>query len=238
MSVDHALFELAEETGALCWRVYHWDPWCLSFGRHEPAARRYDRARIEALGLDCVRRPTGGRAVWHARELTYAVAAPIDAFGSLQVAYQRIHQVLAAAVATLGASPALAASRTVPGLGSGPCFDAAVGGELVLDGRKVLGSAQRRGHRALLQHGSLLLADDQSLPRSLHHAAPAGPAPEAPLGALLGRAVGFDEAARAVIRALEATATPVLADGAPNEVLQRAERHYDTYQSTSWTWER
>lgn len=238
MSVDHAMFELAEDTGALCWRVYRWDPWCLSFGRHEPAARRYDRARIDTEGIDCVRRPTGGRAVWHARELTYAVAGPVEPFGSLRDAYQAIHRLLAVAVTSLGAAPSLAGDRTTPGLGSGPCFDAAVGGELVLGGYKVLGSAQRRGTTALLQHGSLLLEDDQSVVRSLHRAAVAGPPPEAPLAALLGRTVGFDEAADAVLRALAAGGTPVLADGAPNEVLQGALRHYDTYQSDRWTWER
>ena len=232
------MFDLAEETGALCWRVYRWDPWCLSFGRHEPAARRYDRARIEAERIDCVRRPTGGRAVWHARELTYAVAAPVEPFGSLREAYQSIHRLLAVAVASLGAAPSLAPDRATPGLGSGPCFDAAVGGELVLDGKKVLGSAQRRGTRALLQHGSLLLEDDQSLVRSLHRTAVSGPAPEAPLATILGRPVGFGEAATAVLDAIAASRVPPLADGAPNEVLRSAERHYDTYRSDRWTWER
>ncbi|MFN2326957.1 MAG: biotin/lipoate A/B protein ligase family protein, partial [Gemmatimonadales bacterium] len=76
MAIDRALLDLAAGEGAVVMRLYRWHPHCLSFGRHEPALRRYDRERIAALGLDTVRRPTGGRAVWHARELTYAVAAP------------------------------------------------------------------------------------------------------------------------------------------------------------------
>ena len=238
MSVDHAMFDLAEETGALCWRIYRWEPWCLSFGRHEPAARRYDRSRIETDRIDCVRRPTGGRAVWHARELTYAVAGPVSRFGSLRDAYQRIHRLLAGAVGRLGAVPTLAASRATPGLGSGPCFDAAVGGELVIRDHKVLGSAQRRGVHALLQHGSLLLEDDQSLVRSLHRAGSTGPAPEAPLAALLGRPVEFEEAAAAVQKEIAGSGVVVLGNGGPNEVLRGAERHYDTYRSDRWTWER
>ena len=83
MAVDQALLDLAAGEGRAFLRIYRWEPSCLSFGRNEPALRRYDRAAIERQGLDTVRRPTGGRAVWHADEVTYAVAAPIDTFGSL-----------------------------------------------------------------------------------------------------------------------------------------------------------
>ena len=238
MAIDHAMFELGEETGAHLWRLYQWEPFCLSFGRHEPARRRYRLDLIAAENLACVRRPTGGRAVWHARELTYAVAAPLSQYGSLQLAYRAIHQILALAVTALGATPVLAEDRTTPGLGSGPCFAVAVGGEILVAGKKVVGSAQRRGERALLQHGSMLLADDQSLVRRVHLVESPGEPPEAPLGPLLGRTVDFETAAAAVAKALVGAGLPALPNGGPNEVLQRAERHYDTYQSDSWTWER
>ncbi len=238
MAIDHAMFDWAEATGGQLWRLYRWDPHCLSFGRHEPAARRYDRARISQLGIDCVRRPTGGRGVWHARELTYAVAAPVTAYGTLQAAYRTIHGVLARAVAALGVPADLADNRSVPGLGSGPCFAAAVGGEIVVGGKKVLGSAQRRGDTALLQHGSLLLEDDQSLVRSVHHASAPAEAPEAPLSAILGRTIGFAAAADAVSAALAGIGSaPAPADLA-DEVLQHAALHYDRYRSDTWTWER
>ncbi|MEZ4457345.1 MAG: hypothetical protein R2882_12480 [Gemmatimonadales bacterium] len=247
MAIDHALFELAEAEGRHLWRLYRWEPHCLSFGRHEPAARRYDRARIADLGLDTVRRPTGGRAVWHARELTYAVAAPVAAWGSLREGYRRIHEWLARAVAGLGAVPALAGDRTAPGLGAGACFAAAVGGEVVIGGRKVVGSAQRRGERALLQHGSMLLEDDQSVVRAVQtppsgdadrDPAPGSPPPETTLTAVLGRPVSFAEAAAAVARTLQAEGIPAAPPEIPNEVLRRAARHYDSYRSVAWTWSR
>ncbi len=238
MAIDHAMFDLSEETGAHLWRLYRWEPFCLSFGRHEPAERRYRLDHIAAERLACVRRPTGGRAVWHARELTYAVAAPVTQYGSLRLAYRAIHEILAQAIGLLGASPALAADRTTPGLGSGPCFAAAVGGEILVAGKKVVGSAQRRGERSLLQHGSMLLGDDQSMVRRLHLAEPAGEPPEAPLGALLARPVTFAAAAAAVVQSLAALGLGPLDDRGPNEVLRRAERHYDTYQSDAWTWNR
>src|SRR5687768_9071128 len=62
MAIDSALLALAERDGTGFVRLYRWFPACISFGRHESAARRYDRVRIEGLGLDVVRRPTGGRA--------------------------------------------------------------------------------------------------------------------------------------------------------------------------------
>jgi lipoate-protein ligase A len=144
MAVDMALLDRAEQYGESWLRLYTWSPHCLSFGRHEPARRRYDLARISALGLDTVRRPTGGRAVWHARELTYAVAAPGARFGTLAQAYADIHRVLGEALSELGAEVTLAPSAPTPGLGSGACFARPVGGEVLVRGRKVIGSAQMR----------------------------------------------------------------------------------------------
>ena len=83
MATDLALLDLAAERGIGFVRTYTWAPFALSFGANEPALKRYDRDAISARGLSVVRRPTGGRAVWHAEELTYAVAAPEGALGSL-----------------------------------------------------------------------------------------------------------------------------------------------------------
>ncbi len=77
MATDAALLDEADRSGRAFLRLYRWSPPCLSFGRHEPAATRYDRVAIARLGIDVVRRPTGGRAVWHEHEVTYAVAAPV-----------------------------------------------------------------------------------------------------------------------------------------------------------------
>lgn len=162
MSIDMALLDRAERRGERWLRLYRWDPHCLSFGRHEPAVRRYDRPRIEASKLDVVRRPTGGRAVWHSRELTYSVASPGESFGSLQAAYVEIHMTLRNALDHLGFTAALAPRAPAATLESGPCFALAAGGEVLVNGRKVVGSAQLRKGDAFLQHGSILLEDDQS----------------------------------------------------------------------------
>src|SRR4051812_32387311 len=98
MAIDQTLLDRADQSGESWLRLYQWAPHCLSFGRHEPATSRYNRTRIQALGIDTVRRPSGGRAVWHAQELTYAIAARSEYFGSLRAAYHEIHDMLADAL--------------------------------------------------------------------------------------------------------------------------------------------
>lgn len=231
MAIDSALLDRAERVGSTSLRVYQWEPYCLSFGRHEPALRRYDRRKIEALGLDTVRRPTGGRAVWHARELTYSIASPIELFGGIRQAYQVIHRMLAQALRSLGIGAELAVGRGVPGPAAGACFATPVGGEVLVQGRKVIGSAQFRQGNAFLQHGSLLLADDQDLVHQL-----AGVRPRPDPGLPLGRQVSFGEAAQAIQEAAGSLGeiTVELAPLDPTEI----EAHAARYRSPEWTWER
>jgi lipoate-protein ligase A len=228
MAIDSALLDLADRDGASTLRLYRWDPYCLSFGRHEPAAR-YDRGRIEALELDTVRRPTGGRAVWHARELTYAVAAPLERFGGMRQAYHAIHAMLAAALRSLGIPAELAAERPVPGPAAGACFAAPVGGEVLVRGRKVIGSAQVRQGNAFLQHGSLLLVDDQDLIRQL-----AGVRPRPDPGLPLGRPVAFEEAAEAIREAATSLGAMVSDSIWPDP--HAIEAHAGRFRSPAWTW--
>ena len=238
MAIDHALLDRTLATGQAFLRCYRWEPHCLSFGRHEPALRRYDIPRIRALGLDCVRRPTGGRAVWHARELTYCITAPLLAFGGLREAYGAIHRMIAVALGRLGVEPRLAPrSAPVPGVASGPCFAAPVGGEVLVLGKKVVGSAQLRVGDAFLQHGSVLLEDDQSLVSEL-----AGLGRDdtnaAPLSALLPRAASFGEVADAMAAAAAECFGPDTLSDVPRDIESAAQTHADTYRSREWTWMR
>jgi len=191
-------------------RFYGWDPPAVSLGRHQPDPDPDAAAVLAARGVTWVRRPTGGRAVYHgppAEELTYAVIAPLSVpplDGSLADAYRGIHEALAEGVRTLGAEASLAPRR--PGRAPRPtdrraCFAASVPWEIQVDGRKLLGSAQRRSRLALLQHGSLPLAGDQAplraaWPDSL------GPAASTTLSEAVGRRVEFAEAAAALAAAL------------------------------------
>ncbi len=230
MAIDAGLLALAERTGRAFLRLYRFDPPCLSFGRNEPATA-YDRAAITRLGVDVVRRPTGGRAVWHEHEVTYAVAAPVAAFGTLRRAYWAIQEWLAAALRALGADATLAPERSRPAAParSGACFAAPVGGEVLVRGRKLVGSAQARRGKALLQHGSVLLAGSQGLARLVSRD-PGPPGGDTTLAAVCGRPVSFAETAAALIAAWDARLIPPLA----------ALPHWSpaAYRDTAWTWRR
>lgn len=239
MAMDQALLDLAAGEGRAFLRLYRWEPSCLSFGRHEPVLRRYDRATIQRLGMDTVRRPTGGRAVWHADELTYAVAAPADLFGSLPQAYRRIHEALDAGLHALGFPASLAEAPTRGSdVDAGACFAAPIGGEVMLAGRKVVGSAQLREQGAMLQHGSLLLGGSQGRVSdvTLGLAPPDG---SIALASVRGEPVGFDEVAGAVAAAARTWGGKWDAEPADSAAFQSlALAHAERFRSDEWTWRR
>lgn len=236
MAIDETLLRLVEADGVGFLRLYAWSPPCLSFGRHEPALRRYSRERIAARGIDVVRRPTGGRAVWHEAELTYAVAAPADSFGPLGATHLAIHRTLAEAVSSLGTTAALAPSPgRAAALDAGPCFAAPVGGEVLVGNRKVIGSAQVRTRTGFLQHGSILLGGDQRMLAELS-LRPAAPGAEGTLADLLARGVSQDEMAERVAGAARAWGGEwrLIAEG--DAIVERAAGLADAYRSEQWTW--
>jgi lipoate-protein ligase A len=237
MSIDLALLARAERKSESWLRLYQWAPHCLSFGRHEPALRRYDVHRILELGLDTVRRPTGGRAVWHASEPTYAVAAPLTRFGSPSQAYQEIHDLLRQTLSELGGHATLAPRCRTPSLDAGSCFASAAGGEVLIDGRKIVGSAQLCRGSALLQHGSILLEDQQEVVRGLSkdYADRAAVTPD-----LQGRPISRLDAT-GLSRAVAAAAAdrwPGRWDSAPEigTVLSEASASFPQFRSPEWTW--
>ncbi len=242
MALDAALLRAAERDGLRSLRLYAWDPPALSFGRNEPALRRYDRAAIGARGLSVVRRPTGGRAVWHDREVTYAVAAPEDTFGSLRQTYREIHAMLAQALTSLGAMVHLADDRPATGIGAGACFASAAGGEVMAAAGsrgKVVGSAQVRGDGAFLQHGSVLLAAEQDVVAGVTVGA-ANPPAATGIRELVGAPCATWDAVSEAIRraAAQRWGASEKPSGIPARVRAWAEELLPTYADLAWTWRR
>src|SRR5262249_41340893 len=172
----------------------------------------------------------GGRAVWHEQEVTYAVVAPVAAFGSLHQSYCSIHERLAAALRTLGVPAQLAAKNGRPaGLGAGACFASPVGGEVTVHGRKVVGSAQVRLGSAFLQHGSILLGGTQEAIRavSLHLSADSS---ATSLSQVLRRTVTFEEVADAIVT--------IWSPGFTSTVSYRPLPSPTVFSDPSWTWRR
>jgi lipoyl(octanoyl) transferase len=153
---------VSDGTAASMIRVYRWDPWCISLGRHQDETD-IDAARTARDGIDIVRRPTGGRAILHAEELTYSVVMPHEGRGILEI-YKLISEALVSGLNLL--VPGIEMARSQPNFqklykepGSIPCFSSSARYEIEFEGRKLVGSAQRRIGNAVLQHGSLLLGD-------------------------------------------------------------------------------
>jgi lipoate-protein ligase A len=192
------------------------------------------------MGVAFVRRPTGGRAVLHDRELTYSVTAPTCALGSLRESYRRINRLLRGALAGLGvdATEAVAVTRA-PSPGVLPCFDVPGDGELVVGGLKLVGSAQWRENEALLQHGSILLDGDQELASSLLDAPVRSPPAPATLRSILGRTPPASELVAALRRAIVTfedieVSQMDLDDALRSGIRVAASRYSDEH----WTWRR
>ncbi|MDX1673556.1 MAG: hypothetical protein R3314_02045 [Longimicrobiales bacterium] len=124
MAMDTALLESVAAGMAPVLRLYRWSPACLSFGRSQPARGRYDVAGAAARGIDLVRRPTGGQAVLHDDELTYAIIAPVAVIGRPRVAYSRINRALVGGLSRLGVAAGLAGGSVPPTRGGGGAPDA------------------------------------------------------------------------------------------------------------------
>jgi lipoate-protein ligase A len=223
MAVDHALLESVQAGAAPILRFYRWSAPTLSFGRNQPARGIYD----QASHVQKVRRPTGGLAVLHDREVTYSVAIPVAALGGPRATYLAINQALLCGLQQLGVPAELSPSLPRSRFGAvQPCFAEPAEGEVVAQGRKLVGSAQRYERRVILQHGSILLSNDQ----------PAG-------------AIGLDELLKTVPAVTEISAALRAAFGAvcgtclaPAELsrreLERAGQLEELYASESWTWRR
>jgi lipoate-protein ligase A len=149
-------------------RVYGWKPPAISLGWHQNR-EEIDLEKCSREGVDVVRRPTGGRAILHADELTYSVAMVASQKSVLSV-YQQISEALVRGLRELGADVALEKSQPhFPSLYRSPsavaCFASVARYEIHIGGRKLVGSAQRRfaradGQEVVLQHGSILLGGD------------------------------------------------------------------------------
>jgi lipoate-protein ligase A len=241
MARDAGLMDRARETGEAVFSVYSWERPTLSLGRNQTASGRYDLEQIRERSIDVVRRPTGGRALLHWHEVTYSVTAPIADADSLRSSYERINRILLDALSRLGvdASESRGGAST-PSPGELPCFAAPAKGELIVNGAKLVGSAQYREGGALLQHGSILIEDDQPMIASLlkRKSSELNPPRAATLTDALHREPSIGEVAAALfdsVRSLEDEGASLLDD---SETKQNTARHMAGYQNELWTWRR
>jgi lipoate-protein ligase A len=258
MAVDEAILEHhAAEGGPPTVRFYTWSPAALSLGYGQPIDSNIDLERCRALGIDVVRRPTGGRAVLHDREVTYSVVIRADdprvASGVL-ASYLTISQALIRGLSYLGITAELLPLRRghlrSPKETSPICFAIPSSFEVAVRGRKIIGSAQRRAHGVIMQHGSIPIALDLDKMRAVFglpsRTGQFGQEDQAhytgmtSLQEVGGRAYKYAEVVAALTRAIAETWAVALIPAQ----LTAAESQLSTYLratkycSQAWTWHR
>ena len=245
MAVDEAiLLTLAAGKAPPTLRFFAWTPPCLSLGYAQPLAD-VDVDRLKARGWGLVRRPTGGRAILHADELTYSVIVPLSeprVQGGVIESYRQLSAGLLRGLELLGLCARADKKYDLPDReAKGPvCFETPSSYEITADDKKLLGSAQTRKEGIVLQHGALPLAGDiaricdvlrfetdaarqQARTRVLERATT--------VARTSGQDVAWNQAAQALARGFAETLNLTLAEGAltrPEEVLAdklRAEKY-------------
>ena len=218
MEYDEALARvLVDGTGQSTIRVYGWCPFAISLGWNQ-SVDEIDLMKASREGIDVVRRPTGGRAILHANELTYSVVMLVKGKNVLSV-YDDISRALVAGLRELGALVAIEKSQPhFPSLyrktSAVACFSSTGRYEIKCGGKKLVGSAQRRyaagdGEEVILQHGSILIGSEHkqivdflNLPSEEQRVALLQELDEktTDLSTVLHRTVKFDETADAILQ--------------------------------------
>ena len=238
-------------------RVYRWNVPSVSLGYHQDAGRELDLELCARQGVAVVRRPTGGRSVYHDPELTYSLAAPggsellgssvSDTSAAVAAAIRRSLELLGAHLDSPDDGKTESTGRGAAGM-KNPCFTSASRHEVTASGRKLVGSAQMRlpGGTGLLQQGSLLLENHQFRLAELKPAeldnsqreTLAGHLNKAvtSLSELLGREVSYGETAGCFRTGFAETFGVELLDDAPGpDELRMAEQlARERYRSSDW----
>jgi len=167
MARDEYLFNLCHEKKCGFLRIYAWDRPSFSTGVSQKAEKALNLDFIKTNGCAYVRRISGGKTVLHDQEITYAVASSEDLFfkeHDLHQSYLLISRVLVRALQSLGVDATLSKGSTSEMSRSlNPCFSFPTPNEIEVNGKKIIGSAQKRDKQALLQHGSIPLTMNYDL---------------------------------------------------------------------------
>ena len=224
MAVDEVLLEQAAGQQSGCWRFYGWDVPTVSLGYFQDYADRWNHG--PSRSCPAVRRLTGGGSIVHDAELTYSVVLPAGHRLASQrdLLYEAVHGCLIETLTDLGISAELSHGQ---GAGEEPllCFQRRTPGDVVVGAVKIAGSAQRRRHGAVLQHGSLLLRRSPA-------------APELPgLEDLAGRPIAAQTIVRLWLGHLEQWVDILLSEGSltERESQQAAALAKTRYAAAAWT---
>ncbi len=263
MARDQALLSSCVGGATPTLRLYSWHSPCLSLGRFQ-RADAIDRAACARAGVAIVRRPSGGRALLHDAELTYAIIARADhpPFGdqSILATYRQISLALLAGLRRLGVEADLTPVVRDEGrktkdessvtssfvlrpssFGSAACFDTPAAYELTVAGRKLVGSAQTRRAGSILQHGAIPLTPHAERLAALLHQPPDDLGTRMiALDQAAGRRIEFDQLADALIAGFRDAWGIEFERGTLSKNEQREEQRLivEKYANDRWTYER
>jgi len=166
MAVDEYLFRLAQQKKATFLRLYTWDKPTASLGAGQDVNRALNLEECEKRGVEVVRRMTGGKMVLHHLEVTYSVASSeTEIFTStLEGSYRLISEALVRGLEMMGLKAQLAENTSATYARSHlPCFAYPARNEVEIEGKKIIGSAQKRVGSCFIQHGSIPLVKELEL---------------------------------------------------------------------------
>jgi lipoate-protein ligase A len=206
MAVDEFLFRSLGSEPQTHVRFYQWERPTVSLGYSQVAEKVIDLDACRRSGIDVVRRATGGKLVLHHREVTYSIcSSDVDVFSStLAQSYRVISCALINGLKEMGLQAKLAGpAPSFYGQGNLPCFSYPARDEIEIDGKKIIGSAQKRVGAKFLQHGSILLENEEELLRQvLASSEKVRQLRMVSLSEALGRAVSFDWAVERLKRGI------------------------------------
>lgn len=205
MELDLALFNKAESNAYYSYlRLYSWSMPCVSLGYSQKINEEIDKEAVKRAGWEVVKRPTGGGIVFHNQaEVTYSFIAPLDSLPSGRLAsYIEISNAMVCGLKKIGINAEISGKRkTKNGMRkTGLCFSYPAEYEILWQGRKLVGAAQKRGKKALLQQGSVFVKDNPSDILSLLKRPAQKEELERAVSVeeILGRQVGFEELSQAL----------------------------------------
>lgn len=170
MAIDDFLFQSLGEEPQTYLRFYRWEKPTVSLGYTQNIEKVVDVEYCQKQGIDIVRRMTGGKLVLHHKEVTYSLcSSDSETFTStLSESYRLISQALMRGLEKMGLKPFLADAPPQSYVrGNLPCFSYPARDEIEVDGKKIVGSAQKRVGSTFIQHGSIPLEEDEDLLKSV-----------------------------------------------------------------------
>lgn len=242
MAVDEALLESTRASAsAPTVRFYRFSNPTLTFGYGQKLSEIVDEEQCRALGIDCVRRITGGRALLHQHELTYAVTAatlspPFPE--SVKSTYQSVRETIRRALVNLGVP--VDATSSPPELERAsadlPCLAVPTGHEITVEGKKIVAASMRWRREAFLLHGSILWAIDRDLWRRITRGGTSGELRAIGIREVFGDALGEQRLIEALTSSFEELlGTPPVPAPLTAEESRHARRLREKYRSEPWT---